>query len=756
MEQSETPKLTSASSAADESCETSSGAEEERISTVIHQLEDEGPKEQAAQFEGLKGESAGPDYEILVTTSVGGEGCIDACPASGRMTDMSISRGSWGAGARSGCPLCILRRKIVLDSGHPVSQDSQDRPSFYCGDHDTLFERFGFDKKLFEWFVTESELVWKSDVDERPLYFNGKSTYGIHVGRILQPCDPSLGVNLCIALDWINKCDNEHPCRADKFPFLPKRLLDLRDGRVRLFLTEGKRGHYACLSHRWGSNMRLQTNAATMESFRQGIPWIAIPQTFQDEIKFTRGLGLHYIWIDCVCIVQDDAVDWQEQAGAMAEIYSNSYITLAAAVAKDSSSRCLTYGDRKCKDERMPVELTINGVDVPVFGRRALQLGPFPLLKRGWVYQERLLSPRIIYFAAEELVWECFEKTDCECKGQHARLHRAKLPREPADDESSDGSSDDLISNMMDPKDPHGRWRKIVTEYSTLDLTFLKDRLPALSGIAQVFGKAMDDEYLAGLWKNFLISDLLWFRGLEEAEMAAEHWRAPSWSWASTESIDKVQFHEVEQPLAELIEAVVKPVGRDPHGELMSAYVRIKAKGLCAVIQRDPTSPTKYTVTFRLGDNAPLRLNHYVCPLFSLRTTKIKSEALQEVVILPIGKKIIPDGVAMHRIPEHGLKMTYTYPDEALSCLLISRDQANGGRWQRVGLLYVGQFPFQKQGNMLRPVTEVYMPRTYQMLKMQNGMSDKEILSRYDEGFEAQEAIFRAFEEVAIQEYTLW
>ncbi|KAF1830656.1 HET-domain-containing protein, partial [Decorospora gaudefroyi] len=232
---------------------------------------------------------------------------------------------------------------------------------------------------------------------------------------------------------------------------------------------------YGCLSHRWGSRQPLQTRKETLSRFKAGIPWESIPKTFQDAITFTRKLGLSYIWIDSLCIIQDDKQDWQQQSGAMAAIYSNSYVTLAAAVADDSKAG-------------------FGGVDMPIFVRRPYQHGGFPLLRRAWVHQERLLSHRIIYFAYEELIWECDETFECE-----------------------------------------KRWRRVVSEYSTLDLTHPRDALPALSGIVQVYKEALDDEYLAGFWKKSLLFDLLWYRDCPK-DTVLSRCRAPSWSWVSTES----------------------------------------------------------------------------------------------------------------------------------------------------------------------------------------------------------------------------
>jgi hypothetical protein len=107
-------------------------------------------------------------------------------------------------------------------------------------------------------------------------------------------------------------------------------------GSVKLLETTDKYASYICLSHCWGKeNQPLKCTTANLNEWKSRIDWDLLPQTFQDAIDFVRRLGQRYLWIDSLCILQDDRDDWDEQSVKMAEIYENSYLTLAASWASD-------------------------------------------------------------------------------------------------------------------------------------------------------------------------------------------------------------------------------------------------------------------------------------------------------------------------------------------------------------------------------------------------------------------------------------
>jgi len=125
--------------------------------------------------------------------------------------------------------------------------------------------------------------------------------------------------------EWLDICQKSHElCGPPALvpPRLPKRVLDASSTQVRLYEPHNEFDHYVCLSHCWGEvRPACSTTSATIQAKQSGIDWWALPATFRDAIDFTRRLGLRYIWIDALCILQDNIQDWGEQS-ALSEFSS--------------------------------------------------------------------------------------------------------------------------------------------------------------------------------------------------------------------------------------------------------------------------------------------------------------------------------------------------------------------------------------------------------------------------------------------------
>jgi hypothetical protein len=196
-----------------------------------------------------------------------------------------------------------------------------------------------------------------------------------------------------------------------------------------------------------------------------------------------------------------------------------------------------------------------------------------PLLRRGWVFQERLLSPRMLHFANGELIWECLEHTECEC-GDMANSDAFSQYRWPVSKSHCHPaiwrlSNDDCIKTSK-------QWLALVKAYSQLELSKKSDIFPAISGIAKSFREATGWEYVAGMWKETILRDLLWtpFYGTKYRSVP---WRAPTFSWASVDCTgiycDGEYAWEDETALATVVDVKCCPKGDDPTGELESGYI---------------------------------------------------------------------------------------------------------------------------------------------------------------------------------------
>jgi hypothetical protein len=280
-----------------------------------------------------------------------------------------------------------------------------------------------------------------------------------------------------------------------KVALLPTRILDVSGPDVKLHLaSDGEKGSYVCLSHRWGSSQMITTSMQTLEERTHGIPWASLPKTFQDAVEFVRKLDIRFLWIDSLCIVQDDNSDWQVESGRMASVYQNALLTLAAT----ASSGCDGGLYQQAADKQLIT--CANSSPFRVYVRPQIKhwavekdfpsLHQYPLLTRGWVLQERLLARRVLHFASKELVWECKEMAVCQCKGM----------RDVKGDLRYNLKSEyGAVLAQPSQKRLEILWRRTVEAYSWLDLTKSTDKLPAMSGLVKQMQNFRKDTYLAGL-----------------------------------------------------------------------------------------------------------------------------------------------------------------------------------------------------------------------------------------------------------------
>ena len=173
------------------------------------------------------------------------------------------------------------------------------------------------------------------------------------------------------------------------------------------------------LSHCWGKSRHTKTTTDTLELYRSAIPFASLSQTFKDAVLVTRKLGVRYLWIDSLCIVQDSKSDWEAEAAQMGSIYLNSLLTIAATDAMDGDYGFLSPRTPPCPlpyhlDHAVSVSMSGNiwvAAWVTLFDDAVDQS---PLSQRGWVTQERLLPPRILHFTNSQIMWECRSQTESE------------------------------------------------------------------------------------------------------------------------------------------------------------------------------------------------------------------------------------------------------------------------------------------------------------------------------------------------------
>ncbi|TVY75726.1 hypothetical protein LSUE1_G007157 [Lachnellula suecica] len=328
---------------------------------------------------------------------------------------------------------------------------------------------------------------------------------------------------------------NHASCRQNSLPTLPSRVIDVEaigneHGLAFHSSTPGEQAPYVTLSYCWGAPPHVFTTTRATLDDPSLLDWNKAPATLKDAIAATRDLGIRYLWVDAVCIAQDDEHDKSQEIKMMGSIYKNATITIAATCSPSSKEGFLK--PREFGKVALPLATGSQERTLWVCTERML-FPEEPLHTRGWTLQESVLSRRILYYESKCLYWQC--------QGSQPE------PVVPAWSFVSLGSRvlallSTLKSSLNEPKDPGMFklfWDRIQYNYSRRRLTNSEDRFRALGGVAEEFQRISQDTYLAGMWKDSIIETLGWrcFNMPERIQLQKEHHIAhqpPSWSWLCT------------------------------------------------------------------------------------------------------------------------------------------------------------------------------------------------------------------------------
>ncbi|KAE9581179.1 hypothetical protein CGMCC3_g2731 [Colletotrichum fructicola] len=410
----------------------------------------------------------------------------------------------------------------------------------------------------------------------------------------------------------------------------------------------------------------------------------------------TRKLGARYLWIDSLCIVQDDADDWDREAARMAQVYSQAYVTIAATSAPDGTHGLI----RKARNEPL-IPLHFQSSDSL---NRGVSIGPSlskfqridrePLNSRAWTLQERVLSPRTLHYAADQVHWECRQSIISESgsspygygqgesaensivRGWLGKMARDIVPDiKPGNEEVSKSVRGDPNLAINNSNVSYENWYRMLQNYTERNITKDADRLPALSGIARAFSSKKPSPYLAGIWLDDITSGLLWYVNVPESARYPDTYRAPSWSWAAVEGspVTFLSTHffgrrpgEVDE--IEYVDHNVDLDSADPFGRVKAGSLTLRGYVKAAMLK-----------TVQEGQEIEgVRASMHV--LFD-------EESAIGTANLDVA---IADG------PVHCLLATCTYPQDSSlhytpNVILLLRSFGNAGQFQRVGM--AGLFP---------------------------------------------------------------
>jgi len=358
---------------------------------------------------------------------------------------------------------------------------------------------------------------------------------------------------------------------------MPARLLEIHElgqqQTVRLVNANAVSVPYLTLSYCWGQATRLPPMllSSNVTIYFSGMAVSSLPQTFQDAISVVQQLGLRHIWIDSLCILQDSAEDKLSEISKMDEIYANSYLTLAATDGTDSFAGLFQTREHQPSAQVSWKADTFGQTYSVHLKKREYQhedeLGDWSMMyepkdstlqgclnERAWTFQERVLSPRIVHFAKDQLIWECngrttyerSDKPDHDFDSEFFRLQNV-LETDPK------ASLAQVLHTQADQGQLYQVWYRLLEVYSARKMSFDGDKINAINGIAAAMHARLESSLIYGIWDSHIREGLLWnvnhqgdggFFNLEnpqitykDGEARATTCAVPSWSWAKTHGL---------------------------------------------------------------------------------------------------------------------------------------------------------------------------------------------------------------------------
>ncbi|KAH6664626.1 heterokaryon incompatibility protein-domain-containing protein [Halenospora varia] len=417
----------------------------------------------------------------------------------------------------------------------------------------------------------------------------------------------------------IQNCYASHSkCRGSFSTPLPKRVLSIGStskDAIKLVEPSGIQAAYIALSHCWGGLQPIKTISSSLAEMQANIEWNDLSRVFQDAITVARRLGIEWIWIDSLCIIQDSKADWEIESAKMCDYYSNAYLTISASSSKNGTIPFLHDRGSQWQTEKFPFS-SANGQEVEILARRHTGSSMAqvvedlsPLASRAWCWQENVLSTRVLHYTQSELIFECRTEVVSEDGAKPRGLYSMGLAQKFC----SDGGKE---------RDTYRCWHDLIESYSIRELTFESDKLPAVSGVAKQIQGRTNSVYLAGLWKDNLPMDLCWSVDYvstnSSPNMQPETYIAPSWCWASVNGALDFVSADQKAPFTSLVTVLdvhVSVSGLNKYGEVQGGYIMLK--GMVSEVSINCTDPSdcwSYTVGNDPMTREPIAPDCALCP----------------------------------------------------------------------------------------------------------------------------------------------
>lgn len=485
------------------------------------------------------------------------QACFEDVPANGE-TKRTQHRSGFHGLCRSAkyCLLCAFYSKLILGrrggatfrNNHVLVVYTRNIGSQPASVYPII--NVGFEIKSHCMFA----MAFCPDLSKFPLQYvvsrPDATTDKISKRAIWNTKQPELQSRVPLFRKWLEKCEKGHPkCSQHGVHGQPSRLLQIdtsiRSDLVQLttLSTTSIPVRYAALSHCWGlPNSVFSTTTSNLKQLHTSIPMKQLPKNFLDAIQITKSLGLTYLWIDSLCIIQDSPTDWAIESAKMNIVYLNAVVTIAASSSSDAHGGCfLNLQHPPSLRLRLPVLNTGSNVGQHVLKGtlRSTYASPFtvgdsPINKRGWIFQEMVLSFWVLHFTEEQVYWQCREVVESEDSllsesdtnwclfteiGEKSHSHLLFTP------------------NLIPENDLSRLWWSWITDYSSRTFTKPEDRLYACAGIVKFYQQIPRSSMIVlGLLRDRLLTDLHWRCGGDTSNRRIRIANLPSWTWLGWEA----------------------------------------------------------------------------------------------------------------------------------------------------------------------------------------------------------------------------
>lgn len=403
--------------------------------------------------------------------------------------------------------------------------------------------------------------------------------------------DPSSGRNLEDVRSWLSQCLTCHEkCHSmdprKNHPSIPLRLIHVHcvHGTFQLRLTKTEdleaMPPFLALSYCWGGDQPIKCTKHAITGLMENIPFNILPATIRDAITVCQYLGFCYIWIDALCIMQDDPDEQAVEIAKMPYIYGMASMTIAASRARAATAGFLFPRLKDLQTPLFSLPYRCEDGDLGSIILLGCDETKEPIDERDWTLQERVLSSRLVEFGNFKTRWSCQESKHVQGWrfDDWGRDFNETLLSPGSILSTSGTESEDSGPNRT----PVQMWEYILTVYTKRQLGVSTDRPLAISGIAEQFDSVFGGgQYIAGLWKPFLRQGLLWHSHPDDTFPQPSAYQGPSWSWTSVNG-SIVHRYQSSQSLwtVEIVSCLADLAYKaSPYGSVQPHSARLTVRG---------------------------------------------------------------------------------------------------------------------------------------------------------------------------------